>query len=254
MPSLGGAGGGGAAGGGDGGGRLREPFLQLRDPAFRNKSTIRALASAPGVDFPEVLRGWSSLGGLLLNRGYRCCPSPGDPSPAGKAYFSGGYNTKRHGSRTAGTIDGTEWVGPWNDLAFGFYKVAKFYYGPGFHEPATSGEVLLNKDVWDEMTDSEKALIEAAIQAEAFRESAEFSASNADSLKVLVEEHGVEVRSFSPELFAEIKKVAAEVVAEVGESDEVTKKVYDSYMTFLDKAIGWSKLSEQGYLNARSPV
>jgi len=154
----------------------------------------------------------------------------------------------------AGTIDGTEWVGPWNDLAFGFYKVAKFYYGPGFHEPATTGEVILNKTVWEEMTDSEKALIEAAIQAEAWREFAEYNATNADSLKTLLDEHGVQLRSFSPELFAEIRKVAAEVVAEVGESDEVTKKVYDSYMAFQEKAIGWSKLSEQGYLNARSPV
>ena len=50
----------------------------------------------------------------------------------------------------AGTIDGTEWVGPWNDLAFGFYKVANYYYGPGFHEPGTTGEVMVNKDIWDE--------------------------------------------------------------------------------------------------------
>ncbi len=154
----------------------------------------------------------------------------------------------------AGTIDGTEWVGPWNDLAFGFYKVAKFYYGPGFHEPATTGEVLLNKTVWEEMTDSEKALIEAAIQAEAWREFAEYNATNADSLKTLLDEHGVQLRTFSPELFAEIRKVSGEVVAEVGATDETTKKVYDSYMAFQEKAIGWSKLSEQGYLNARSPV
>ncbi|MEZ5934279.1 MAG: TRAP transporter substrate-binding protein [Alphaproteobacteria bacterium] len=154
----------------------------------------------------------------------------------------------------AGTIDGTEWVGPWNDLAFGFYKVANYYYGPGFHEPATTGEVLINKGVWDEFTDAEKALMEAAIQAEAWREFAEFNAMNADSLKILVDEHGVQVRSFTPELFAEIKRVAGEVVAEVGNSDEVTKKVYDSYIAFQEKALGWSKLSEQGYLNARSPV
>ncbi|MGI9498435.1 MAG: TRAP transporter substrate-binding protein [Geminicoccaceae bacterium] len=152
----------------------------------------------------------------------------------------------------AGTIDGTEWVGPWNDLAFGFYKVANYYYGPGFHEPGTTGEVMVNKDVWEGMTDSEKAIIEVAVQAEAWREYSEFSANNADSLKVLVEEHGVEVRTFSNELFAEIKKVAGEVVAEIGETDEITKKVYDSYKTFHDKAIGWAKLSEQGYLNARS--
>ncbi len=152
----------------------------------------------------------------------------------------------------AGTIDGTEWVGPWNDLAFGFYKVANYYYGPGFHEPGTTGEVMVNKGVWDGMTDSEKAIIEVAVQAEAWRELSEFNAMNADSLKTLVEEHGVEVRTFSDDLFTEIKKVSGEVVAEIGETDEMTKKVYESYTAFQEKAIGWAKLSEQGYLNARS--
>ena len=28
-------------------------------------------------------------------------------------------------------IDGTEWVGPWNDLAFGFYKITKKLLRPG---------------------------------------------------------------------------------------------------------------------------
>ena len=50
----------------------------------------------------------------------------------------------------SGTIDGTEWVGPWHDLAFGFYKVAKLYYHPGWHEPGTTGEVMINLQVWEE--------------------------------------------------------------------------------------------------------
>ncbi|MDH3663196.1 MAG: ABC transporter substrate-binding protein, partial [Alphaproteobacteria bacterium] len=106
--------------------------------------------------------------------------------------------------------------------------------------------------VWEGMTDSEKAIIEAAVQAEALREYSEFSAMNADSLKVLLDEHGVQLRTFSDELFAEIKKVSGDVVAEVGATDEVTQKVYDSYMAFHEKAVGWAKLSEQGYLNARA--
>jgi hypothetical protein len=49
----------------------------------------------------------------------------------------------------AGTIDGTEWVGPWHDMAAGFYKVAKFYYWPGWHEPGTTGEVMVNLKAWE---------------------------------------------------------------------------------------------------------
>ena len=35
----------------------------------------------------------------------------------------------------SGAIDASEWVGPWNDMAFGFHQVAKYYYCPGFQEP-----------------------------------------------------------------------------------------------------------------------
>jgi TRAP-type mannitol/chloroaromatic compound transport system substrate-binding protein len=152
----------------------------------------------------------------------------------------------------SGTIDGTEWVGPWHDLAFGFYKVAKLYYHPGWHEPCTTGEVMINRQVWEGLTPSEQAMIEAVIQAEAWREYAEINAHNADSLKVLVEEHGVDVRRFNDELLMEIGRVSGEVVAEVGASDPLTQKIYDSYMDFRSKALNWGEIADQGYYNARS--
>jgi TRAP-type mannitol/chloroaromatic compound transport system substrate-binding protein len=49
-------------------------------------------------------------------------------------------------SLKTGAIDATEWVGPYNDLAFGLYKAAKYYYYPGWHEPGTTLEALINKE------------------------------------------------------------------------------------------------------------
>jgi TRAP-type mannitol/chloroaromatic compound transport system substrate-binding protein len=152
----------------------------------------------------------------------------------------------------AGTIDGTEWVGPWNDLAFGFYKVAKYYYWPGFHEPSTTGEVLVNLKVWESLPKDQQQIIAAATQAEAWREFNEFYASNSGALKELIDKHGVKLRRFSDELLTQVGTVAGEVVAEVGNSDPFTRKVYDSFIDFRTKAIGWSALSEQGFMNARS--
>ena len=74
------------------------------------------------------------------------------------------------------------------------------------------------------------------IEAEAWREYSEFNARNADALKVLVEQHGVELRRFNDELLQEIGRVSGEVVAEVGSSDPLTQKIYDSYMDFRGKA------------------
>src|ERR1043166_3210549 len=71
------------------------------------QSTIRSVASQPGEDFLELLRGPTSLGGLLEARGYRAGPSPKNPGPGAGGYFYAGWNTWRHGSREGGTIDAT---------------------------------------------------------------------------------------------------------------------------------------------------
>ncbi len=76
---------------------------------YRNKSSIKALISMPGVYFPGVLRGQMSLGGLLMeNYGFKSVPSPAHPDPDGGGYWSGGYNTIVHGSRNGGYIDGVQ--------------------------------------------------------------------------------------------------------------------------------------------------
>ncbi len=152
----------------------------------------------------------------------------------------------------AGTIDGTEWVGPWHDMAAGFYKVAKFYYWPGFHEPGTTGEVLINRKVWESLPKDQQEMLRALIGDQAYLEYTDYNAHNSDSLKVLLEKHGVQLRKFPDEILMEVGKIAGEVVAEIGNSDPMTKKVYDSYIDFRRKMIGWGKISEQAYLNARS--
>ena len=71
-------------------------------------------------------------------------------------------------------------------------------------------------------------------------------------MKVLVDEHGVELRRFSDELLQEIGRISGEVVAELGASDPLTQRIYDSYMDFRSKAIEWGAIADQGYYNARS--
>jgi len=153
----------------------------------------------------------------------------------------------------SGTIDATEWVGPWQDLMFGFYKVTKKYYYPGWHEPGTVSSIGVNKQLFDSLPKSDQQLIQIVCEAEAFTQSAEYAASNIGALNTLITKHGVELKRYSDELLAEVRKVAADVVSEVGNSDAITKKVHDSYFAFQKNAIGWAKVGEQGYMNARSP-
>jgi TRAP-type mannitol/chloroaromatic compound transport system substrate-binding protein len=152
----------------------------------------------------------------------------------------------------AGTIDGTEWVGPWHDLAFGFYKVAQYYYWPGWHEPGSTGEILVNRQVWEGLTREQQAIVRSAIEAEAWQQFADFNAHNADTLKQLIEMHGVQLRRYSDDLLVQVGRVAEEVISEIGNSDELTGRVYESYLSFRQKAVGWARISDQGYLSARA--
>ena len=154
----------------------------------------------------------------------------------------------------AGTIDATEWVGPWNDLAFGFYKVVKYYHFPGFHETGTILSFGINKGIWDGLTAGERAIIENAATAENNYDLAEFNANNAKALNTLLTEHGVELVEFSDDLFREMGTAARDVLSTVGNTDPETKKIYDSYMAFRKDVIGWSKLSDQTYMNKRELV
>ena len=64
----------------------------------------------------------------------------------------------------SGTIDATEWIGPWHDLAFGFYKIAKFYYWPGFHEPSSVTSYAINMRVWNGLPKDQQELLKMAFE------------------------------------------------------------------------------------------
>ena len=151
-----------------------------------------------------------------------------------------------------GTIDATEWVGPWNDLAFGFYKVTKYYYWPGFHEPGSTLSVGINKGVWDSFSPSDQALITACAHAENNNMFAEYNAVNSDSLDTLINQHGVELREFSDDIFRAFGEASKQVLEEVAAEDPLTKKVLDHFMDFRKKAMRWTSLSDAGYVRKRA--
>ena len=76
----------------------------LNTNSYQSKSSISAWVDSSSYSFIEVLRGKVSFGSILDSLGYKSLPSINDLSPDGMRYFSGGYNTARHGSRSGGVI------------------------------------------------------------------------------------------------------------------------------------------------------
>ena len=154
----------------------------------------------------------------------------------------------------SGNIDATEWVGPWNDLAFGFYREAPYYYGPGFHEPGAALGMGMNRQVWDELSSDKQAIIRTACQATNNQSLAEFTHQNGLALRTLQTEHGVQLRSFSDEIWRQIGEVSEQVVADSANADAITARVYDSYRTARAAAREWARVSEAPYLQKRELV
>lgn len=152
----------------------------------------------------------------------------------------------------SGAIDATEWVGPYNDLAFGLYKSARYYYYPGWHEPATVLDNFINRAAWEGLPADLKAVVQQANTAVNQRVLSEFVARNNAALATLVDRHGVLLRRFPDGILGGLGKLAGAVLDDLTASDPLSREVFESLVAFRRDAIGWSRLSEQTYLAARA--
>lgn len=188
-------------------------------------------------DFKGLKMRMPGLGGEVLRR----IGATAENTPGGEIFAS----------LSSGRIDATEWVGPWNDLAFGFYKIVKNYYWPGFHEPGTGFECMINKGKYDALPKDLQDIVASACRAEAEAMLGEFNRHNGDALKVLIDQHGVVLRRFPDDVMAAFAKASDAVLAELEGSDDLTRRTYQSFKKFREESIGWSQLAEQGYLDMR---
>ena len=151
----------------------------------------------------------------------------------------------------SGAIDCAEFVGPWTDIWLGLHKAADYYYYPGFHEPGFNATLGINRKLWDGLSPPERALIEAAAQAETTRSLAEFNAENIKSLNLLRADGRIKILRFNDDLIRTFGKLSKEVLADTAAKDPLTRRVYDSYMAFLAGVMDWGELSETGYRDTR---
>ncbi|MBF0369624.1 MAG: TRAP transporter substrate-binding protein [Magnetococcales bacterium] len=154
-------------------------------------------------------------------------------------------------SLQSGSIDATEWVGPYNDLAFGLHKAAKYYYFPGWHEPGTTLECMINKKALHALPKDLQSIVLNACKVANQDMLADFTARNNNALSILVDTHKVDLRRFPDEVISKLKSLSDEVVAEIAGKDPLSKEVYESFKKFRDQAVSWHAVSEQAYLNAR---
>ncbi|MEM7276635.1 MAG: TRAP transporter substrate-binding protein [Pseudomonadota bacterium] len=154
-------------------------------------------------------------------------------------------------SLQTGVIDATEWVGPYNDIAFGLHKAAKYYYYPGWHEPGTTLEVMLNKTYYDQLPADLQAIVRIAAQAANQDMYAEFSYRNAAALEQIIANPDIELREFPEDVLIAMRETTDQLLNEMAAKDEFAAKVWDSYRTYRDSSRRFQAISEESNLRAR---
>ncbi len=179
------------------------------------------------------------------------------PGPGGEVFRRVGVTTQAipggeiYQALQTGVVDAAEWVGPWNDIAFGFYKIAKYYYYMGFHEPGSALSLGINKDVWEDFSENEKELLRTAAAAVNDIILAEYNLRNGASLDVLVKEHSVNVLPYSDEILTKLGEISGQVVAEIGAENDLSRRIYESFLEVRRDSMEWFRIGDEAFWEAR---
>ncbi|WP_428847803.1 TRAP transporter substrate-binding protein [Shewanella abyssi] len=150
-----------------------------------------------------------------------------------------------------GAIDATEWVGPYNDLAFGLHKAAKYYYYPGWHEPGSTLEFLINKAAFETLPADLQSIVRVASKAINQDMLDEYTVRHVVALDSLLNEHGVILKQYPEEVMAKLAIISKEVIAEQSKQDPLMKKVYDAYIDYEAGVRKYHLISEDAYSRLR---
>ncbi|MBI3188168.1 MAG: TRAP transporter substrate-binding protein DctP [Gammaproteobacteria bacterium] len=225
--------------------------LELWTEAYKSFGVIPAAAGNTGVQmagwFNREIKTVNDLKGLKMRipglGGEVLARAGGTPLnlPGGELFTA----------LKTGAIDATEWVGPYNDLAFGLYKAAKYYYYPGWHEPGTTLEAIINQKALAALDKDLQSIVLNACRVVNEDMVTEYAARNNAALDTLVNKHKVDVRRLPDAVLEKLKVLSNEVVLELANKDAQSKKIYQSLDTFTKQVKKWSAISELAYLQVR---
>jgi TRAP-type mannitol/chloroaromatic compound transport system substrate-binding protein len=153
----------------------------------------------------------------------------------------------------SGAIDAAEFIGPLNDLSLGFHQVAKFCYGPGIQEPGGAVQLMVNKAKFQELPEDLQQVIRSACAEGYIDMKAEYDIRSGEAMATLANEHGVQFMRLPNEVLQGLGNAAGELVQEsMDNGDDLTKRVWQSYLASRAMTMRTLRFNEQAFLNART--
>lgn len=151
----------------------------------------------------------------------------------------------------SGAIDWVEWNNPYGEASMGFYRYAKYYYTPGFHEPGTVLELFVNARQWDDLEDDLKAIVEQCANSTNVVMLSEFQARSGPILQSYIKDHGVIIKELPDDVLIELGNRAGEAISELIAKDKLCAKVYASMAKFRAQQIDYTDAAEASFIRAR---
>jgi len=145
-----------------------------------------------------------------------------------------------------GVIDATEWIGPYHDYLMGFHNIAKYYYYPGWHEPGSVLEVIINKRDYEALPLDLQEIVKTACYRSNQLMLSEFEAKNFEYLNKIGSESDVSIRPFPEEVMTGMKAITQDIYRDMTAKDEWSRKAYQSFSTFQKDIEQWNAMAVKG--------
>ncbi|MEX1032868.1 MAG: TRAP transporter substrate-binding protein DctP [Cellvibrionaceae bacterium] len=151
-----------------------------------------------------------------------------------------------------GAIDATEWVGPYNDMAFGLHEVAKYYYYPGWQEPGPTLELTVNRTAYESLPEDLQHIIALAARTVNQDMLDEYTSRNNRSLQQLKDNDNIEIRRLPDDVVSKLRESANAIYEENAAADPAFAKVYRAYQEYMAQAREYHAVSEEAYYQLRA--
>jgi TRAP-type mannitol/chloroaromatic compound transport system substrate-binding protein len=228
--------------------------LELWEEAYAPFNLVPMAGGSTGVQmagwFNKEINSMEDLQGLKMRI----------PGLAGEVFSAAGGTAvtiaggELYTSLQTGVIDALEWVGPYNDRILGFQDVTKYYYYPGWHEPGSILEFIVNGDALAALPQDLQAIVRHAARASSQDMLDEYTARNNEALRALIEEHGVQLRRLPDDVLLAFWQGTRKSLDALVAKDPMAAKVYQSYSEFYKGVRNYHHISEQAYINMRDTV
>jgi TRAP-type mannitol/chloroaromatic compound transport system substrate-binding protein len=155
-------------------------------------------------------------------------------------------------SLQTGAIDAAEWVGPYNDIALGLHKAARYYYYPGWHETGPMLQCTINMEAWNSLPADLQEIVRSVCQAINTDMMAEYTWGNALALEQIKADPNVELKPLPDDVLKLLRGLSDDVLEEMAAEDEWAARIKASVDEFQRLAIANGEITELAYMNARS--